>query len=142
MRLWSLSPAYLDTKGLLALWREGLLAQNVLLGLTKGYRNHPQLARFRASADPVLAIGFYLSEVVREADKRGYRFDRSKIVQPGVFPVMAVTRGQVEFEWTHLLAKLQVRSVPVYEKNKSIMRPDVHPIFTVVEGGIEAWERV
>ena len=32
MRLWSLSPRYLDVKGLVAVWREGLLADAVLLG--------------------------------------------------------------------------------------------------------------
>ena len=43
MRLWSLHPKYLDKLGLLGLWRESLLAQKVLLGKTKGYKNHPQL---------------------------------------------------------------------------------------------------
>lgn len=37
MRLWSIHPRYLDTKGLVALWRETLLlAQAVLFGNTKG----------------------------------------------------------------------------------------------------------
>lgn len=44
MRLWSLHPQYLDAKGLVALWREGLLAQAVLAGQTRGYKRHPQLA--------------------------------------------------------------------------------------------------
>ena len=39
MRLWSLRPKYLDSQGLVALWREGLLAQAVLRGKTRGYRN-------------------------------------------------------------------------------------------------------
>lgn len=47
MRIWSLHPKYLDTKGLVALWRETLLAQHVLSGKTKRYKNHPQLARFK-----------------------------------------------------------------------------------------------
>ena len=46
MRLWSLHPRYLDRQGLLALWREALLARAVLGGRTRGYRNHPQLERF------------------------------------------------------------------------------------------------
>lgn len=37
MRIWSLHPSYLDAKGLVALWRETLLAQKVLLGATVGY---------------------------------------------------------------------------------------------------------
>lgn len=32
MRLWSLHPSYLDAVGLVALWREGLLARKVLQG--------------------------------------------------------------------------------------------------------------
>lgn len=46
VRLWSLHPRYLDTAGLTAGWREALLAQKVLTGVTRGYRHHPQLERF------------------------------------------------------------------------------------------------
>lgn len=63
MRLWSIHPKYLDAKGLVALWREALLAQNVLLGNTKGYKNHPQLIRFKNHTDSISAIGFYLHEI-------------------------------------------------------------------------------
>ena len=51
MRLWSVHPKYLDSKGLVALWREALLAKQVLEGGTKGYRNHPQLDRFKKSGE-------------------------------------------------------------------------------------------
>lgn len=142
MRLWSIAPQYLDTKGLLALWREGLLAQHVLLGLTKGYRNHPQLARFRAAEDPVLAIGSYLAEVVNEADRRGYRFDRSKIVKQGDCPQIDVTLGQLEYEWRHLLAKLRARSIEQYDRVCGHTVPAAHPIFRLVPGDVEEWERV
>ena len=60
MRLWSLHPKYLDTKGLLAVWRETLLAQNVLLGNTRGYKHHPQLQRFKQTDSHIDYIGFYL----------------------------------------------------------------------------------
>ncbi|GAB3553139.1 pyrimidine dimer DNA glycosylase/endonuclease V [Noviherbaspirillum agri] len=142
MRLWSIKPELLDKIGLVALWREALLAQKVLLGQTKGYKFHPQLVRFRACADPVLAIGCYLDEVAAEADRRGYRFDSSKIIKRGECPRMPVQRGQMEYEWKHLLAKLQVRSPEVYEVQRTISTPDAHPLFYVVPGGIEAWERV
>ncbi len=36
MRIWTLHPQYLDRQGLVALWREGLLAQEVLRGQTRG----------------------------------------------------------------------------------------------------------
>ena len=81
MRLWSIHPRYLDRQGLVALWREGLLAQKVLAGKTNGYRFHPQLLRFRQSRDPLQSIGTYLHHVAEEASKRKYRFDRSKILK-------------------------------------------------------------
>lgn len=142
MRLWSVHPRYLDTKGLLALWREGLLAQNVLRGLTKGYKHHPQLSRFRASADPVLAIGSYLSEVAGEAARRGYKFDHTKIIQNAPCPEIDVTLGQLEYEWHHLLAKLKSRSIDKYEGVRDIPTPEAHPSFRVVPGDVEEWERV
>ena len=79
MRLWTLHPRYLDAKGLVALWREGLLAQKVLQGATRGYRQHPQLVRFREAPDSVAAIATYLQSVVAEASERGYTFDATKI---------------------------------------------------------------
>ena len=57
MRIWSLHPEYLDSRGLVALWREGLLAQAVIRGETKGYRYHPQLARFRRRPSALGEVG-------------------------------------------------------------------------------------
>lgn len=142
MRLWSISPALLDQIGLVALWREGLLAQKVLLGQTKGYKFHPQLVRFKECADPVLAICCYLREVAAEAERRGYRFDATKIARQGACPRIPVRKGQMEYEWKHLLAKLQARSPAVYEMHRTIRVPDAHPMFDVVPGGVETWERV
>ena len=68
----------MDLKGLVAVWREGLLARAVLRDATRAYRRHPQLARFRDSPTPMSAINSYLREVAEEADRRGYRFDKSK----------------------------------------------------------------
>jgi len=64
MRLWSLHPAYLDARGLGALWREGLLAQAVLRGKTRGYRSHPQLERWRARDPREMTDGTPLPENV------------------------------------------------------------------------------
>jgi hypothetical protein len=103
MRLRSLHPALLDRMGLLALWREGLLAQKVLLGQTTGYRFHTQLKRFQACRNPVAAISAYLSGIVDEARGRGYNFDASKIAMRRRVIRIPVTQGQLEFE-----GKLQV----------------------------------
>src|SRR5665213_874155 len=56
MRLWTLHPRYLDAQGLVAAWREALLAQKVLEGATRGYTRHPQLIRFQSHPKPLEAI--------------------------------------------------------------------------------------
>lgn len=143
MRLWSLHPNYLDAQGLVALWREGLLARTVLLGETKGYRNHPQLARFRALNDPLAAIDIYLGAVCDEADRRGYRFDRTKILpREEVIPLVPVTTGQLGYEWQHLLRKLERRDPARFETFRGMPEPEPHPLFQVIAGGIEVWEAV
>lgn len=142
MRLWSLHPRYLDAKGLVALWREGLLAQAVLAGLTRGYRSHPQLERFREHADPNAAIAVYLRHVVAEANERGYHFDRSKVPSKATSIQLTVSDGQLRFEWQHLTAKLSNREPARLERFAAIAAPDPHPIFAVVPGPIAAWERV
>lgn len=141
MRLWSLHPQYLDTKGLVALWREALLAQAVLRGRTRGYRNHPQLVRFKNQNTPVVAIALYLQPVYAEAVARGYAFDQSKIGPVGHHAELAVTTGQLEYEWGHLLAKLRDRSPTLYARLQHAGTPQAHPLFRIQAGAVEAWER-
>ncbi|QBE48165.1 pyrimidine dimer DNA glycosylase/endonuclease V [Leucobacter triazinivorans] len=196
MRIWSLHPSHLDRMGLVACWRETLLAQAVLAGRTKGYRNHPQLDRFRAQPEPLDAVGAYLSAVANEARARGYRFDASRILRapgtaavaddspaagtpagaaqgavtrarvadpgesahasgdgagaapvsgrgashPSAAATIPVTRGQLDFEWAHLGRKLRERS-PEQAVRWEAETPTAHPLFRVVPGDIESWER-
>lgn len=142
MRIWSIHPAQLDRQALIACWRETLLAQAVLAGRTAGYRHHPQLARFRGAQDPVGSIGAYLRELADEADRRGYRFDRNRIDTPDatVAPI-PVTDGQLDYEWAHLLAKLERRSPGDWDRWRQAA-PMPHPAFAVVAGPIESWERI
>lgn len=139
MRLWSLHPRYLDPQGLVALWREGLLCQAVLFGETRGYRHHPQLERFRAASRPEVAIGTYLSYVLREAQARGYAFDGQKIRTLDHRSRLLVTSGQLELEATHLESKLRLRSPSWLEELDK--PPAAHPMFRVRKGGIASWER-
>lgn len=141
MRLWSIHPKHLDARGLVALWRESLLARKVLEGRTIGYRKHPQLERFRRTPSPVDAINQYLEEVFLEGERRGYRFDREKLRPYSTIIRIPVTRGQLEYETKHLLTKLAKRDPKRYEalRDKNILEP--HPIFFVIEGGVEVWER-
>lgn len=140
MRIWSLHPKYLDAKGLVALWREALLAKNVLEGNTKGYKHHPQLKRFRETSDPVAAINNYLLSVHEEATMRGYKFNKDKIDWDAKPLRMKVTDGQVEFELKHLLNKLKVRDSKKHEQISELKSPDPHPIFIIVPGEVEGWE--
>jgi len=142
MRLWSLHPKYLDPQGLVALCREALLARAVLRGETRGYRNHPQLERFRAHAAPLSAISAYLSGVHTEATSRGYCFDRSKIGRVRAPAAISVTTGQVGYEWQHLLRKLSMRNPILYQRWGNDLRPQCHPLFHVRDGLVEPWERL
>jgi hypothetical protein len=141
LRLWSLHPKYLDRKGLVALWREGLLAQKVLLGNTKGYKNHPQLYRFKTAHQPLNALGAFLLEILKEAESRGYTFDASKIIISHYGKKLTVTDGQLEFEWKHLLAKLKMRAREKYQENHAIPFPFPHPLFIISKGKKENWEK-
>jgi hypothetical protein len=140
MRIWSLHPRYLDAKGLVALWREALLAQAVLGGRTRGYRHHPQLRRFLDASSPRLRIAAYLHGVREEAEHRGYRFDASRIGRAGALPPLAVTRGQLDYEWTHLRSKLRARAPDWLAGLARVDRPKPHPLFRVVAGGVADWE--
>jgi len=142
MRLWSIHPKYLDAKGLVALWREGLLAQKVLKGETVGYKHHPQLIRFKQLKNPLGAIATYLSYIVDEAEFRGYSFDRQKIVSKKIRSTVAVNSGQVDYEFSHLMQKLRVRSPEMYEKLRNSTYIKVHPMFVKKRGAIENWEVV
>lgn len=140
MRIWSLHPKYLDTKGLLALWRETLLAKKVLENKTKGYKNHPQLGRFKNAKNPLDAINQYLSEVHKEACRREYNFDREKINWGFKKSKLTVTKGQLEYEKNHLLNKLEKRDADKFREIRKIKSFDTHSLFVVTAGEIEKWE--
>ncbi len=140
MRLWSIHPKYLDPTGLVALWRESLLAKKVLQGKTKGYTNHPQLLRFKRQKDPVAAINNYLMHVWSEAQKRGYSFDASKFRKTKTAEIK-VTKGQLLYELKHLNRKLKERSVKFYKQIRNIEEPEPHPSFRMIKGKIEDWEK-
>ncbi|NIM03499.1 hypothetical protein GTN66_05050 [bacterium] len=142
MRLWSLHPKYLDTRGLIALWREALLAQKVIAGRVKAFKNHPQLERFRNSAAPEKAIENYLMGVWEEAKGRGYNFDRSKIGRVYAMNRIPVARAQLKYEFDLLCTRLKTRDSIKYQELSTVRKIKCHPIFRLVEGGIEEWEKV
>lgn len=142
MRLWSLHPKYLDPKGLVALWRESLLAQAVLMGKTTGYTHHPQLLRFLLSPSPRKYIAAYLRPIHDEAVRRGYRFDEKKLGRCGTVKPLLVTKGQLGYEWSHFTNKLETRAPSWLGYIGAVKMPEPHPLFRVVAGDISEWERV
>lgn len=147
MRLWSINPEYLDSKGLVALWRETLLAQKVLEGKTKGYKNHPQLIRFKEHNHPQLAVSFYLYYIYQEALKRSYNFNFDKIKHKDMINTIdiekiPITDGQVEYELIHLKKKLKERDPEKYKSLLKVKKPLLHPIFIEREGDIADWENI
>lgn len=143
MRLWSLDPKHLDRQGLLALWREGLLAKNVLAGKTKGYRNHPQLERFKETKNPLEYINSYLYSVYQEAKKRGYNFSLDKLekVQTDLQKI-TINEDQLLYEFKHLLNKLKIRDVDKYKEILNLKKIKTHELFRKIKGPIEKWERI
>ena len=141
MRLWTVHPRFLDAKGLVAAWREALLAQKVLAGATKGYRHHPQLVRFEARTDPLAAIAAYLDGLADEAQRRGYHFDASKITRRRFTGQIAETSGQLLYHRSHLMAKLRARAPQLGRQFRKIKMPEPHPLFRIVPGKVRDWER-
>jgi len=144
MRLWSLHPKYLDAKGIVALWREALLAKNVLEGKTKGYKHHPQLNRFKSYKDPLLAINSFLTCVFTESQTRVYLFDKSKIDFVNDKMLIPVTYGQMEYEFEHLKKKLKIRDPEQLKKIEHCDSSSLTPnsVFFLVKGGVEEWEKI
>ena len=141
MRLWTVHPRYLDAKGLVAAWREALLAQKVLAGATKGYRYHPQLTRFRTQADPLASIATFLAGIADEARSRGYHFDTTKISPRRSTGQIPETNGQLRYEWGHLKAKLRARAPQLGRQFRSVTIPEAHPVFRIVPGEVRDWEK-
>ena len=142
MRVWTLHPRHLDPTGLVALWREALLAQAVLLGRTRGYTKHPQLIRFLTADHPVAAIVSYLHVVQTEAASRGYSFQFSRIAEaPPPHDRIPETRGQLEYEWAHFTRKVRTRNPTWYREHCRRTVPAHHPLFRIIPGGIREWER-
>ena len=133
------------------------------------YKNHPQLERFRnvynpaKGLNPLYYLGLYLLDIIKEADGRGYSFDIEKIKHIPTKPreyQLTVTTGQLDYEFKLLQNKLlfgreNLSALPKYienhrlflEHNKNwmdnigeIIIP--HPLFKVIEGDIEKWERI
>lgn len=144
MRLWSLHPKYLDSKGLVALWRESLLAKKVLENKTKGYKKHPQLIRFKNTKNPKFLINKYLETIYEESKRRAYNFDKTKIGYKNIKTneKIKVSNKQLIYEMKHLKKKLKIRDKNQLENINKIKIIEANPIFKIVNGAIATWEKV
>ncbi|MEM3556236.1 MAG: pyrimidine dimer DNA glycosylase/endonuclease V [Candidatus Micrarchaeia archaeon] len=129
MRLWSLHPKYLDYRGLVALWREGLLAKKVLEGKTRGYKHHPQLTNFKNQKNSKKFISTYLLYVWREAERRGYHFDGKKLGKSFTKEKIKITEKELMEELKHLKKKLRKRNHKKYNELRIVRKPKPNPVF-------------
>lgn len=142
MRIWSIHPKYLDWKGLGAQWREALLAQKVLQGETKGWRNHPQLNRFKEHPEPLKAVGYYLVQIHIESQKRDYNYNYSKILEPvNSVEKIPINQGQIKYEYKILMERLEKRAPKKHKQNLDTNNLVPHPLFTTRNGPPESWEK-
>lgn len=131
MRLWTIHPKYLDCKGLVAIWREALLAKKVLQGRTKGYKNHPQLKIFKKQKSPIKFINSYLLQIWKEADSRNYNFDKRKLGKKFTKGKIAIDRRHILEEFEILRNKLKGRDPEKYKELVGIKEPEINPIFLI-----------
>ena len=55
---------------------------------------------------------------------------------------IAVTRGQIEYEFSFLQEKLKLRDLKKYKENLNVKNIEISTIFTEIDGDIEPWEKV
>jgi len=55
---------------------------------------------------------------------------------------MTVTRGQIKYEWDHFMAKLLMRDPQRFNDLKSVRKIDPNPLFKIIQGGVEDWEKI
>ncbi len=132
MRLWSIHPKYLDTKGVVAVWREALLAKHIIDGKTRAYAHHPQAKRFMNAKRSKDAINLYLYHIYKEAKKRGYSFKKEKFCSSAKTTI-PITKEQLFFEWNHLKRKLKKRAPAKYKEMQMIKTPLLHPVFKITK---------
>ena len=102
MRLWTLHPKYLDPQGLVALWREALLARAVLQGKTRGYNfDRSKVGPTRTNKlipSTTGQVAFEWEHLLRKLAKRNPEVHAkwSGIRKPACHPLFRVGKGRIE----------------------------------------------
>jgi hypothetical protein len=87
-------------------------------------------------------IGMFLLDIYDEASRRGYSFDRTKILRSdSCGQKISVGDGQVRYEFALLLSKLERRDRVKYAEISMTEDIRLNSVFTLGRGGIEPWER-
>jgi hypothetical protein len=88
------------------------------------------------------AVGYYLKELYFESQIRGYNYNYSKILYPdAVVEPIFLSQGQIDYEFMILQERLKVRTPKKYEENLGVSDPLSHPLFKIVPGLPEKWEK-
>lgn len=156
MRLWSFHPSYLDNIGLARLYNEGIGGIRAIRGEQKMHLNHPQLTRFKVCCDnhTYIILSAYLRVVHNELELRGmvndgkfkhdlllnYLFQNTK----DLFNI-TVNSSQINGEIVHFINKTKTQKGRYINDNlkQAIAAKNIlpHPLFTVVPGPVESWEK-
>lgn len=88
------------------------------------------------------SINQYLTSVYKNSLERGYHFNKNK-VNPNFIPTkLTVTDKQIKFEMEHLLTKMETRDPERFHKLSRKVKIDAHPLFRIIDGEIEPWEKL
>lgn len=138
MRIWSFHPQHLNSQYMVQIWRESLLAMKALTTKNKrGYYMHPQLNRFKNHGEDALQVlSDYMWEIWKEADRREFHFDQSKLMPESKCPeLIKVNQGQILYEWSWYCKKVK--------QDGSTVKVIPHPMILVVDNlDTEKWEKV
>lgn len=154
MRLWTIHPKYLDGKRLTSQWKEGIqmmhiwkeIGENPEPAKRLGYVSHPQVRRLSnllvADSGLIsLLLHQHLTAVHEESVQRSYSFNKKLIddLAPDCknAPKVYVTMGQVAYEFALMATKNNEWSQKVAIDPYMLC----NPIFQVVSGSIESWEK-
>lgn len=152
-RLWSFHPVYLDNESLIETWEFSRKAATALRGwmLRRAlpYCRHPALERFKACPEPVQAISDYMHILADVGCER--KLDQGMLFNTGVIPAwrsgleyLTVTAGQMELE-TWLYGEILVKERgggDAYYDFWIVPEPRPHPLFRVIRGAVEKWEKL
>ena len=71
-----------------------------------------------------------------------YHFDAAKIGPDRFRGSIVETKGQLLYEWWHLLRKLALRDPVRFRTSQSVVMPEPHPLFRIIPEAVREWEKL